>query len=261
VYSANGRLLAVLDAQGRVQLWEMPSRLLLTEFAAHTFRGQPSAGLPRQVGGAAFFPDGWKLALGHADTSVVVWDLPTLVPDAAARAKNLTAAELDSLWIELAGGDGPAVWRAQAILAAAPDKTTAFFQKLLQPVAPVTEERLKKLLDDLDAPSYATRTAAVTELTTLGDIAVPALVALQKKMTSLEVERRVQLVLVRINETYQRFPSPLLRTARAVHILERFATPQARKLLETLTGGDPRAPQTRAAAEAYKRLAKQTISQ
>jgi WD40 repeat protein len=260
VFSADNRVLAALGWMGEVRLWEVPSRLLLWEFAAHPFRSNPSMGVPRQLGGAAFFPDGWRLAIGHADTTVVVWDLQELVPGAVGRAKTLKEADLEVLWSDLAGGDGRAVFRAQAVLAAAPDKTVAFLKTRLKPIPLVTEERLQKLFADLDAPKYAVRMAAVEELTRLGDLAVAPLRALLKLSPPLEVERRVELLLAKLDQLDLRFPSPTLRAGRAIHVLERIGTPAARQLLEALAAGDPGARQTREAKDACQRLAKLALS-
>src|SRR5262249_45603825 len=148
-----------------------------------------------------------------ADTTVVIWDLVELVPGAAARAKALSAADLNALWDDLAGGDGRAVFRAQAILAAAPDRTVAFLQDHLKPLPPVTAQRLQKLLADLDAPSFAMRTAAMEELTAIGEAAQEPLRALLKQSPALEVRRRVELLLARINQQHLQFPNPRLRVS------------------------------------------------
>jgi WD40 repeat protein len=255
VFSPNGRLMAVLNRDGRVQLWEVPSGLLLWEFTAHRFQGNPSASMPSQLGGAVFFPDGWRLAIGQADTTVLVWDLAELVPGAMARAKLLDQGDLEKLWSDLESASGYAVFRAQALLAGAKDKTVAFLKARLEPTPPLAQEHLAKLLADLDG-QFAVREPAVKELTALGDTVEQQLRAHLKKSQPLEVQRRMEWLLDTLHKSNFRFPNPKLRVLRAISVLERIGTPDARRLLEILAGGAAGSRQTRQAAEASKRLAK-----
>jgi WD40 repeat protein len=255
VFSPSGRLMAVLNRDGRVQLWEVPSRLLLWEFTAHKFQGNPSASVPSQLRGAVFFPDGWRLAIGLADTTVLVWDLAELVPGAMAKAKLLDQGDLEKLWSDLESASGNAVFRAQALLAGAMHKTVGFLKPRLEPTPPLAQEHLAKLLADLDGP-FAVRAAAVKELAALGDTVELQLRAHLKKPLPLEVERRIEALLGTLYKSNVCFPNPKLRVLRAISVLERIGTPEARQLLAKLAGGAAGSRQTREAAEASKRLAK-----
>ncbi len=68
---------------------------------------------------------------------------------------------------------------------------------------------------------------------------------------SLEVEKQVEWLLSRIDEK----PSPNhLRALRATGVLECIGTPEAKRLLETLAGGDPEVFLTREAKASLERL-------
>jgi WD40 repeat protein len=249
VFSPDGRLLAAAAFEGGIVLYETRTRLPLGEIATPK---TPNDG-HRQIGGFAFSPDGRHVAVALADTSVLVYDLHALVPDAVDTARSLTPAGRDKLWTALAGS-GEDVFRAMGVWTAAGADAVAYFKARLRPVPLVTEKRLQQLLADLDSPTFARREAASKELAALGEVAEPALRKLAANPPSLEVRRRAELVLAKTAEMVTRFPSPALRPERAVWILERIGTLEARALLETLARGDPRAGQTRQARQALVRL-------
>src|SRR5262249_7513760 len=123
----------------------------------------------------------------------------------------------------------------------------------MKPVAPLSDQRLRKLIADLDATKFATREGATKELAGLGEQAVAALRAAQQGSLSQEAARRVERLLAGRDTA----PSPAaVRFIRALDVLERIGTPAARDLLTSLAAGDPNVPETRAAREALERLGK-----
>jgi WD40 repeat protein len=251
VFSGDGRWMATAHRGGVIQLWETRSHLRLWTFTASA----QLAADTRQVDGLAFAPDGRHLAVAVEDTSVLIYDPDALVPDVAERVRELTPAKRKGSWAALAGNNGEDAFRAAAVLAATPDETVADLRTRLTPVPVVSDKRLEQLVDDLDAKTFARREAASKALAGLGDIAEPPLRELLKTNPTLEVRRRAELLLEALDRRYTQFPSKALFDDRALDVLERIGTAEARTLLEKLARGDPRARQTRQAREALRRLA------
>jgi WD40 repeat protein len=246
-FSPDGRYLATagmrLDrdapAEERtIRLWELTT-------------GREAFRLPLPPGNAAtciaFLPDGRSLVAGMADTTALVWDLtPT-----RAGAK-LDDADLGRLWRDLAD-DATAGYRAARRLAASPERSVAFLAERLRPAAAPGAARLARLLADLDGKNFAVRQRAERELEALGELAAPALRELLAKKPSLEVCRRAERILAKLEE-----PSvpaaAVLRELRAVAALEWAGTAPARRHLRALAGGASGARLTTAAQAALKRL-------
>jgi WD40 repeat protein len=250
-FSPDGSLLALAHLGGEIALVESASRLMLSNFSAHHFRGESISGDPQQLGALAWSPDGKRLAVAVADGSVLIFDLHELFSKPTG---PLTRGGAEELWDTLAGGDGPAVLRGLLRLTGTPQQAVTLLRSRLRPVAHVSAERLQALVADLDAKEFARRDAATKELAALGNVAEAALEKLRDKPPSEEARRRAELLLDGLAKRYTQFPSPALRAERALQVLEWLATPEARQLLETLAAGEPRARQTRLARAALERL-------
>src|SRR5262249_31532171 len=131
-----------------------------------------------------------------------------------------------------------------------------FLRRQLRPAEAAGEERLTRLIADLDADEFADRERAARQLERLGEQAETALRRALKESPSAEARRRAGLLLGRLRGPP---PSPaLLRASRAVEALERIDTPEARQLLETLARGAPGARLTREAKTSLERLTRRT---
>jgi hypothetical protein len=97
------------------------------------------------------------------------------------------------------------------------------------------------------APPRLTR-----DLEALKDEARPALRRALADNPSAEVRKRLEELLSRPALLP---PGEALRRVRAVEVLERLGTPEARRLLGALAGGEPEARLTREAQAALRRLA------
>jgi WD40 repeat protein len=235
VLSPNGRWLAMVQPDG-FTVREVATGLVVVTRAHGGVRS------------LAFGPDSRTLATGLANGTVLLWDL---APDGFKPTPKLSDADLTAAWADLAvakAGYVP-VWR----LAAAPGDAVAFLRPRLKPVAPLSDERLRSLVLDLDAPKFATRESASKGLAAMGERAVPALRAAQRGTLSQEAARRIDRLLTGRDTAYS---ADTVRVLRAVDVLERIATPAARDVLTTLSAGDHHVPETRAAREALARLAR-----
>src|SRR5205085_2720286 len=118
---------------------------------------------------------------------------------------------------------------------------------------PATDAKLvKKLIDALDAPAFVDREAAQAELERLGSAVEPALAYAAREATSAEVRKRAGVLLGKLDRPT--LAGEPLRQARAVEVLERAGTADARKVLARLAAGAPGAALTRDASAALRRL-------
>jgi hypothetical protein len=115
-------------------------------------------------------------------------------------------------------------------LLSAPAQTVGFVGGHLQPVVAADPQHVAALIKQLDSQQFAEREAASRELTKLGEAAEPALRKTLQENLPLETKRRVEMVLAKIS-------GERLRTLRAIEILERIATKDARELLRRLADG------------------------
>jgi RNA polymerase sigma factor (sigma-70 family) len=197
----------------------------------------------------AFAPDGRRLATGHADGTILLWDVafPAMAPG------RLTAKEVESLWADLQDADAARAWRAVWRLAEAADDAVPFLRQRLKAVAGAPAEVVGPLLADLDSTSFAKREAATKRLRELGLAAEPALRARLAKNPPLETRQRLEGLLKALAEAPQPLSPELLRELRAVATLARSQGPQARELLEELARGAESARLTAAARAALGR--------
>lgn len=209
-----------------------------------------------RLGCLAFSPDGKRIACAGNDTTALIWDSADLV--SVPVKAQLADDSLARLWTELASENAETACRAIRELIQAPDQTVAYLGKQLQPAPPLADGKIKALVGQLDSESFAERQRAGRELLELPDLAEPALAEALKNMPSLETRRRIEALLSELKEKREKGPwlvsGESLRQWRAIEVLERTGTPEARRLLERLAKGGPHAVLTRQANAAAQRL-------
>ena len=141
-----------------------------------------------------------------------------------------------------------AVWR----LVEAEDAAVKLLASRLEPAPQPANDEHAALIKDLESDSYKKREAAFKRLRELGEAVEPALVERLKDRPSLEVERRIRLLLEPLAMQGPARGDPL-RVSRAVQVVEHIGTPGALKLLEEWSRGAAGARLTRAAGEALAR--------
>jgi WD40 repeat protein len=180
----------------------------------------------------AFSRDGRLLASGGENGTILVWKLP----DGEGLPATLKADEATSFWQALAGANAARAHRALAGLAAAPAQTLPLIQEHFRTtrIKP-TAERLAQLIAELDADSFKVRERATRQLAEAGSDAADALRMALGKGASPEQKRRIEKLLAQLGKTVD---PERLRSLRAIEVLERIGTPQARRILAELGDKD-----------------------
>jgi WD40 repeat protein len=238
--SPDGGLAAAGTLDGCVRLWDVKTGQLVSEVKGHDYF----------VSATAFSPDGRQLASGSNDSTVLLWDVAQLLKQ-PLQSRASAASTLDRLWADLASADAAKAFTAMAELTEASAETPGFFKDRLKAVAIADPRRIDALMADLNSDQYAVRHKATVQLEKLADLAVPVLREQLAKKPSLEMCKRIELLLAKIHGPMTE--PDLVRTLRAVEILDAIGTAQARSVLEALAQGAPAHRVTQAATDALKR--------
>jgi WD40 repeat protein len=243
-FSPDGKTLAAGTRLDTVHLWEVASGLERGRFTGHQ----------SSVETLAFAPDGQLLASGSGDGTALIWDVTGRHGRTRPPRMALSASALRALWADLARVDGPRAHRAIGELTAAGDQAVGLLKEQLRPVAPEDPKRIARLIAELDGERFGMREEAQRTLEELGELAATALRKALEGGPSLEVRRRVETLLQKLEGPVT--APRLLRHVRSVEVLEHIATLRARQVLEALAQGAPEARLTREAKAALQRLAR-----
>jgi RNA polymerase sigma factor (sigma-70 family) len=238
-FAPDGRTLASAGFDHTIRMWDVETGKELRTLKGH--RGKANA--------LIFTPDGNTLISGGDDTTILFWDVAAVTGRKRAE-KPLTPQEWQALWKALAGTDAAQAHQAIARLTASLG-TVAALNERLHPAPKINADRLEQLLRDLDSEEFAIRDKATKEIEKLGEAARPAIErALASTDTSPEKDRRLE----RLHSQLDVPTGEHLRELRALEVLERLGTPEARQFIEKLAKGAPDAHLTREAKAALQRL-------
>ncbi len=170
------------------------------------------------------------------------------------KSPEVARSAFDEHWAGLAGTDAVKAYRAIWELAKTPAATVNYVAKHLAPVAVPDQAKIEGLLAELTSDKFAVREKANVELDKWGRLIEPALRKTLEGNLSLETHRRLEGLLGKLGGPVT-LPEELRQT-RAVELLERLATAEARALLDRYGSGTPAARLTIEARDALGRLAK-----
>ena len=122
----------------------------------------------------------------------------------------------------------------------------------LRPAVALPADELQRLVQDLDSPRFRRREEASRRLAEFGEDAEPTLRQALANKASAEARQRLERILAGPRPV--RSPE-LLRSLRALQILEAIGDEPARRVLGRLAAGAPASPLTREARGAVERLA------
>jgi hypothetical protein len=161
---------------------------------------------------------------------------------------------LEDIWATLIDDDAKQAFQGITTLVSCPRLAVPFIQKRLQPVSQLTVDRIPQWIADLSNDLFAVRNKAMHELEKMGGAAEPALQKARRANPPLEVSRRLNLLLARLDRGI--LAPELLRGLRAIEILEHIGSREARRVIQDLARGAPTAHLTQEAKAAWQRLTK-----
>jgi hypothetical protein len=238
-FSPDGRVLAHSRTDGSVSLWDVVTGKERGQLKGH--RGQVEA--------LAFAPDGRTLTTGSRDTTSLVWDLASISPTPGATVARMNAA---GRWADLLRDDAAQAYDAILALVGSPTQAVSFLKGQLRPATAPDAEKIARMVSKLDSEVFTIRKKASADLEEIGEPAVPFLRKALEGDPSPEVRKRLEELLVKMDRATPR--GEVLRSLRAIEVLETIGTPDARQVLQMLGKGLPEASVTRAAQAALERL-------
>jgi WD domain, G-beta repeat len=204
------------------------------------------------IASLAFAADGKTLVSGGNDTTLLVWDVARIKRGQPARIAKLPAKQFEQMWTDLVSPDGKNAGKTVQTLIACSNLSVAMIKSRLQPAAPIDVKQVDQWLHELDSSNFKTRALAMGQLEKLGELAIPALQKTLATKASPETRRRLEPLLQEL--LGRNFTPDQIRVVRAVEVLERVGTDEAKQLLEYLAQGAPGSLTTRQARTALDRL-------
>lgn len=244
LFSHDERMMLTTDLQGVIHLWEI---------ATSKERGQLRGHLPYEIGALTLSADGRMLLSGGYDSQGFVWDLTGHMVDGQWRRATNTPEQRRGAWEALASTDAKAAYRVLWQLAADPEGTIAFLSEQVRPIVRPDPKQVSDWLAALDSAEFVERERAMEELAKRGGTVAAELRKTLTQKPTLEVRRRIELLLEKLEGLPQ---GRELQALRALEVLEQIGTPEARALLRKLSRGATGARLTQEAGEALARSEK-----
>jgi WD40 repeat protein len=243
-YSPDGRLLVSSGDSGVLRVWDAWTGKAVAQLAGH--RGW--------VVSLSFAPDGKTLASGGADGTVLIWDVSRLVPPSPLVERKMERDQLAKCWEDLGGIDAARAYATMAKLTWYSAAAVLFLRDKLTADLRNDADQLARLIRDLDNDDFARRDKAHKALAEMGRRAEAALAKALQHPASLECKRRLEDLLGRL-EQQPEYPQRRVGL-RAIEVLERIGSADARTVLDRLAKDSSDAEMAREAKASLGRLAK-----
>jgi hypothetical protein len=171
--------------------------------------------------------------------SIFQWDVPGLTNNGKLPELTLAFQELENAWTTLASEETPRghemMWRCIASAKQAIPHLTSEKKLYLR-----DPERVKKLFRDLDSSNYATRTAALNELTSYGRWMEGRYDTAIANSPSLEYKRRVEILKEKLSaDKSPSLAQERLRVRRIMLMCEQAGSPDAVEALRKIADKGP----------------------
>lgn len=239
-FAPDGRTLITAGNDHVIRFWNLLSGDQLPPLEGH--RGTVNA--------IALSPDGKTLVSASSDNTFRVWDLAQRVT--AAKPALLPDRMLDAHWAALGRENGVPAFDAVGALAAAPEQTLPLLRQRLQPCGAPDVQQISTLISDTANVKFAVRQEASAKLEKYGEEAEPQLIKAASYSPSAETRKRAERLLQKLENGGLK--GDALRSVRAVEVLERIGTSEAKGLLQVLASGAPDGRVTMEAQASLKRL-------
>jgi len=214
-FSPDGRTLSTVDRTGLIRIWELAT-------GQERFRVTGHRGATK----AYFSPDSALVAGWSYEAPVLIWDIYGL-------SHSPEPFDTEKAWQALGEDNATRSFTTMRRLCAAPERTVILLREKLKPVEKVEADTIRKWIRELDDDKFATREAAQKSLEKLGDRAAKFLRAALRQSPSLELRTRVNLLLKALDT----LTPDRLRHQRAVEVLERIGSAEAKAILADLARG------------------------
>ena len=226
-FSADGRLVASLGIDDQVHIWETTTGKRLLQLPAKGKLSELSYdGFSNCL---AWSPDGKTLATGHAQGTIVLWDM---TPAWQALAHIPGPLDTAACWEALADVDPEKSLSGHRPIGFRRRKIAAFAAAKAVPVK-VDPQWLATRLADLDSDNFAVREAAERDLNKVAAAVESDLRRVLENPPSLEAHNRLVAILKTLDTIYLPVPPPQqLRQLRGITVLERIGSTEARALLD-----------------------------
>ena len=236
-FTYDGRCLVAACCDGQIRVWELST-------------GKERYQAQMKATHVAAVPAGPLLACSSSadgNERIVLWDCRTcMLP-----RRQSTPQEMEKAWDDLGLNNAALAYERIREMASAPKLALSILKKRLPAIESLKASEIARLIQDLDNDSFQVRDRAKGRLSDLGELAKASLSQAVKKANSLESRKTIQELLDALNGP---LAGDRLRFVRAVEILETIDSPEARKMLERLSGGNTGHLLTREAKAALQRL-------
>ena len=242
-FVGGGKWIASGMQDGKILLYELNSKITKHELMNNGSEVLALVGLP----------DGKRLAASYADSTILIWNLPTPADSGNKAQKTLTNGDRDAFWENLQSPNATEAYKAAWTLATeCPEPAVALLRDRLRRVEPLDEKVVAQHLRGLADNEFEARQKAVKALKEMGEAVLPALrQRLATKPTADEAKLLQELI-----DELEPWSAKDLRVFRAIYVLELIGTPEAKKVLEHLAGGMAESRLTQEAKASVKRLTK-----
>ena len=207
-------------------------------------------GFYSNVTALTFSPDGAFVLAGLHDGTILAWNLKERIP--GTPVPHLSKDDLEARWMDLLSDKAAAAHEAIGVLVSAPEQAVRMLRDRLRPSPLANAGKIQHWIADLDSEQFAVREAASKELAKIDAQIEPYVREALKGNVSPETARRLE----RIVSTVDILDARSVRTIRAITVLERIGSSDAREVLQSLADGAPGSLATEEAAASLQRLAR-----